>query len=117
MELQAQPLRPVKRKPGVEVGANGVAFQSFARREGVTVPLTVRDHFAIVPSMTSNDGSAAAAASSANSEAKLPSRSTQQPRQLARTSERVESLHMFRQKRRAVWPIWDEPYASAQVRC
>jgi len=32
-----------------------------------------------------------------------------------RTPERTESLHLFRQKRQAVWPVRQEPYASAAV--
>jgi hypothetical protein len=102
-ELNAQPLRPVKRKPAADVGTDPQAFRAFARSEGVTVPLTAKDHFLVVPPMAPNASS--------------PPQSLHKAVQpgSGRTPERAESLHLFRQKRKAVWPLREEPYASAQV--
>jgi len=41
-ELNAQPLRPAKRRPKPGVATDGETFKAFARAEGFTVPLTAK---------------------------------------------------------------------------
>ena len=115
----------MNRRPAKNVGTDGKAFEDFCRKEGSTVSLTAKDNFFILPDMgnatatgtgsgSGVDGSLRGSVSRVSKIKGKVSVEVSAPGN-GRTEERAESLHLFRQKRKAVWPMREEPYHSAQI--